>query len=148
MRIALTIKTIHGDQMKDRIYITQTDMERLQRILEGRVPANQEERNNIARLEDELDRAEVLTSNVPPANVVTMHSEVRLKDLDTNQIKDYKLVFPGERVTGAECISVLAPIGTALLGYRTGSIISWPVPKGIRRLQVLKIVQPRALANA
>src|SRR5215204_152543 len=102
MRIALTIKTIHGDQMKDRIYITQTDLERLQRILEGRVRANQEESNNIARMEDELDRAEVLTSNVPPAHVVTIDSEVRLKDLDTNQIKDYKLVFPGERVTGAE----------------------------------------------
>jgi regulator of nucleoside diphosphate kinase len=128
--------------LKDRIYISETDMDRLRRILDGRTPANSEERLNIERLEEELDRAEILASDATPSNVVTMHSEVRLKDLDTHDIKDYKLVFPGERVPGAECISVLAPIGTALLGYRAGAIISWPVPRGMRRLQVLKIVQP------
>ena len=134
--------------MKDCIYITKTDLERLQHILEGRIPATQEERSNMARLEGELDRAEVLSPDATPPNVVTMHSDIRLKDLDTNEIKEYKLVFPGERISGTDCISVLAPIGTALLGYRTGSIIRWPVPKGIRRLQILKITQPSALVTA
>lgn len=133
--------------MKNRIYITPTDLDRLRRIVEGRVPATPEDRDNLARLEEELDRAEILDGAEPPPNVVTMHSEVRLKDLDTHEIKDYRLVFPGERIVGAECISVLAPIGTALLGYSVGAIINWPVPKGIRRLQVLKITQPRAVAT-
>ena len=132
--------------MKDRIYIAQTDMEKLRRIIDNRVPVDAEERKNLIRLEEELDRADVV--DAPQSNVVTMHSDVRLQDLDTHEIKDYKLVFPGERVVGANCISVLAPIGTALLGYSTGATINWPVPRGMRRLKILKIVQPRVAATA
>jgi regulator of nucleoside diphosphate kinase len=123
-------------------------MERLQRLIEGRVPSNPEERGNFARLEEELDRAEIVSSNALPSDVVTMHSEVRLQDLDTREMKQYKLVFPGERFPGTECISVLAPIGTALLGYRTGATINWPVPRGMRRLKVLSIVQPQIALTA
>ena len=130
--------------MKDRIYVTRMDLEKLQSIIDNRVPADAEERRNLERLKEELDRAEVVTHNALPRNVITMRSEVQFVDLDTREIKVCKLVFPSERVPGTESISILAPIGTALLGYSTGATIHWPVPKGIRRLKVLKIVQPRA----
>ena len=123
-------------------------MEKLQSIIDNRVPVDAEERRNLERLEEELDRAELVPHDALPPNVITMHSEVQFQDLDTHEIKHYKLVFPSERVPGTESISILAPIGTALLGYKTGSTIHWPVPRGMRRLKVLKIVQPRTAAAA
>lgn len=73
-----------------------------------------------------------------------MNSEVRLKDLDSGDVKVYRLVFPTQaRMENG--ISVLAPIGTAILGYRVGDVIEWRVPKGIRRLQVVEVLyQPEA----
>jgi regulator of nucleoside diphosphate kinase len=73
-----------------------------------------------------------------------MNSEVRLIDLDSGEIKVYKLVFPSQ-VRTENSLSVLAPIGTAILGYHVGSVIEWPVPKGVRRLKVLDVLfQPEA----
>lgn len=79
-----------------------------------------------------------------PRDVVTMNSEVRVKDLDSGDIKVYTLVFPSQART-KNSISILAPIGTAMLGYRVGDVIEWHVPKGIRRLKVLDVLyQPEA----
>jgi regulator of nucleoside diphosphate kinase len=95
-------------------------------------------------LEQELDRAEIVEPEAIPRDVVTMNSEVRLKDLDSSDTRVYRLIFPTQSRT-THSISVLAPIGTAMLGYRVGDVIEWPVPKGIRRLQVLEVIyQPEA----
>jgi regulator of nucleoside diphosphate kinase len=80
---------------------------------------------------------------VPP-DVITMNSEVRLMDVDSGEVKVYKLVFPTQTRT-ENSLSVLAPIGTAILGYRVGDVIEWRVPKGVRRLKVLEVLfQPEA----
>jgi regulator of nucleoside diphosphate kinase len=77
-----------------------------------------------------------------------MGSEVRLMDVDTGEIKVYRLVFPSEART-ENSLSVLAPIGTAILGYRVGDVIEWRVPKGVRRLKVLDVLfQPEAAGVA
>jgi regulator of nucleoside diphosphate kinase len=130
--------------MRDRIFITKADFDRLWRLIEGRRAGNSPDREYLNRLEQELDRAEVVEPEEIPPDVVTMNSEVRLKDLDSGEIKTYRLIFPGE-ARSAESISVLAPIGTAMLGYRVGDIIQWQVPKGTRRLEVLEVLyQPEA----
>lgn len=130
--------------MRERIYITEADLERLRRLVEGRRAGRSTDNDNLAMLEEELDRAEVVDADAIPRDVVTMNSEVRLKDLDSGDVRVYKLVFPTQPRTD-NSISVLAPIGTAILGYRVGDIIEWPVPKGIRRLKVLEILsQPEA----
>ena len=69
-----------------------------------------------------------------------MNSTVRLKDLETGKEKIYTVVFPEEtkRVPGS--VSVLAPIGTALIGCCEGDVIEWDVPLGTRRLQVLEVM--------
>jgi regulator of nucleoside diphosphate kinase len=73
-----------------------------------------------------------------------MNSEVRLKDLDSGDVTVYRLVFPSQTRT-ENSISVLAPVGTAMLGYRVGDVIEWRVPKGVRRLKVLEVIyQPEA----
>jgi regulator of nucleoside diphosphate kinase len=91
-----------------------------------------------------LDRAEIVEPEAIPRDVVTMNSEVRLKDLDSAEVKVYRLVFP-TRTRPENGISVLAPIGTAMLGYRVGDVIEWRVPRGVRRLKVLEVIyQPEA----
>jgi regulator of nucleoside diphosphate kinase len=75
-----------------------------------------------------------------------MNSEVRLMDLDSGDTKVYKLVFPSQART-EKALSVLAPIGTAILGYPVGSVIDWRVPRGVRRLKILEVIfQPEVPA--
>jgi regulator of nucleoside diphosphate kinase len=129
--------------MRERIFITETDYEKLRRLIAGRRGSGADA-EHLNELEQELERAEVLDDNqaVPP-DVVTMNSEVRLMDVDSGEIKVYKLLFPSQART-ENSLSVLAPIGTAILGYRVGSVIEWRVPKGIRRLKVLEVEVPAA----
>lgn len=130
--------------MRDRIYITDDDCERLRRLIAGRRSGNSADQQYLDILEQELDRAEVVDHEAIPRDVVTMNSEVRLKDLDSGETRVYRLVFPTQKRTEST-VSVLAPIGTAMLGYRVGDIIEWLVPKGIRRLKVLNVIyQPEA----
>jgi regulator of nucleoside diphosphate kinase len=130
--------------MKDRIYITEADFERLNRLVEGRRSGAGRDRDYLDVLERELDRADIVEAEAIPHDVVTMNSEVRLKDLDSGDIRIYRLVFPSQ-ARSENSISILAPIGTAMLGYCVGDVIEWRVPKGIRRLKVLDVLyQPEA----
>lgn len=133
---------------KRTIYITELDMERLkERLLESEaVPEG--DRENLAELEQELMRAEVVSPQEVPGDVITMNSLVRLKDLDTKKELTYTLVFPADADAAQNKISVLAPIGTALIGYRVGDIITWEVPAGRRRLKVEEVLyQPEAAGD-
>src|ERR1051325_4936606 len=119
------------------IYVTELDRQRLGKLIElvgerSRV-ANHD---YVRRLEQELDRAETVAPAEVPADVITMRSKVRLRDLDTGEEMVYTLVFPTEANFDEGKISVLAPVGTAMLGYRVGSRIEWEVPSGRRRLKV------------
>ena len=74
-----------------------------------------------------------------------MNSTVVLTDLDTREEETYTLVYPENADTAQGKVSILAPIGTAMLGYRVGDVFEWEVPAGKRRLKVEKIVyQPEA----
>ena len=75
-----------------------------------------------------------------PADVVTMNSTVQLRDLHTNEVDTYTLVYPDCADIANHRLSVLAPIGTAILGYRVGDIIRWQVPAGWRKLKVERII--------
>jgi regulator of nucleoside diphosphate kinase len=110
------------------------------------------ERNGIdkeylKKLEAELDRAEIIDPQHIPDDVITMRSKVRLKDLVSGEANTYSLVFPTEANFSEGKISILAPIGTAILGYRRGDTIG-PVPSGVRRLKVDEILyQPEAAGH-
>jgi regulator of nucleoside diphosphate kinase len=130
--------------MRDRIFITTADFIKLKRLVAGRRSTGVDAQH-LNELEQELERAELLDDGHPvPPDVVTMNSEVRLLDLDSGETKVYRLVFPSQARSG-NALSVLAPIGTAILGYRVGAVIEWPVPKGVRRLKLLDVIfQPEA----
>lgn len=99
----------------------------------------------ITSLRSELERAEIVAPNEVPPDVITMNSRAELLDLDTNERMEFTLVFPAEADIEEGKISILAPLGTAMLGYRVGDEFEWTVPYGSRRLRVTRIeFQPEA----
>jgi len=127
------------------IYITDFDMERLKEVIKTAKEKYEKDSNCLAKLDAELGRAQVLPRDAIPKDVVTMNSVISLKDLDTKEEIVFRLVYPGETDFGEEVISVLAPVGTAVLGYRVGDTIEWEVPDGMRRLLIMEILhQPEA----
>ena len=128
------------------IYITKPDYERLTKLIEiAREREGDANRKYLDRLEEELERSEVVQQKDIPPDVITMRSTVRVKDLDTSEEMIYRLVFPTEANYNEGRISILAPIGTAMLGYRRDDVIEWQVPSGVRRLSVEEVLyQPES----
>jgi regulator of nucleoside diphosphate kinase len=136
--------------MTERIYVTAADRERLLACIEQTLrDAGAKEEAHVLELSRELERATVVDDpSSIPADVITMRSCVRLVDLDTHEALEWTLVYPSESSPEDQRISVLAPLGTAMLGYRVGDTIEWPVPRGIRRLRVESLVyQPEAAGD-
>ena len=131
------------------IYITTSDYQRLSGLIERSRDRNGDtDREYLDQLEEELAQAEVVNPEDIPQDVITMRSKVRLKDLKSGQTVMYSLVFPFEANSNEGQISVLAPIGTALLGNRRGDVVESRVPSGLRRLKVKEILyQPEAAGN-
>lgn len=91
-------------------------------------------------LYEELDAATVLPDAELPADVVTMGSTVTFLDTDTGEESTVSLVYPSDADASRNCVSILAPVGAALIGLRVGETIEWPVPRGgHRRLQVVAV---------
>jgi regulator of nucleoside diphosphate kinase len=122
-----------------KIYITAPDFDRLRSLVDAGALSAWARDGRLQELEAELDRSEVLAPEDIPSDVVTMHSEVRLVDLDTQQTMTYTLVYPHEADIDQGKISVLAPIGTAILGFRRGDVFEWRVPGGLRRMRILEV---------
>jgi regulator of nucleoside diphosphate kinase len=130
--------------MTNRIVLSKSDFDKLRSLVQGRHAGYSYDRPYLDKLEQELDRADIVDSYDMAADVVTMNSEVRLKDLDSGEERTLRLVFPSQARSNND-VSVIAPIGTAMLGCRVGDVVEWEVPKGIRRLLIREILyQPSA----
>lgn len=116
------------------VYLTHTDLERLSALLETHG-------GRFKELEGELARAVVVSSDEIPADVVTMNSRVLFANESTGEHREVTLVFPHEADIDVWKISILAPVGTALLGLRVGQSIDWEVPSGDKhRYRVLAVL--------
>ena len=127
------------------IYITDDDLLRLRSLLASKGKLEGRDKHSLNDLKKELDRAIVVSAEEIPSYVLTMHSRFRLKDLDTGDVAEYTLVYPGEASINQGKISVLAPIGMALLGYQELDTVEWQVPVGLKRFRIEQILyQPEA----
>lgn len=134
--------------MARQIFITEKDRERLQKLINEAKEFHSGSEIYLKNLEQELSRAKLIASEKIPHNVVTMNSKVLLKDLDTGEKMVYTLVYPPEANLMENKISVLAPVGTAIIGLREKDAIDWKIPDGLVRLEVEKILyQPEAAGN-
>jgi len=130
------------------IYITEFDLTRLRDVLKARVNAEVRDRDHLDSLENELDCAHVVDPSAVPHDVVTMNSQVRIEDVDTGMENVYTLVFPSDAGIQEKKLSILAPIGTALLGARAGETVDWPVPAGVRTVRIKDVLyQPEAAGH-
>lgn len=132
--------------MKTRtIRITENDEKKLRAAI---FEAKQGEYRNslyMQNLEGELDRAEIVQPEKVPADVITMNSRVVLTDLAEGDSMELVLVFPEDAGKTEDSVSILAPIGTAMIGYRVGDVFEWDTPDGPAKLRVEKILyQPEA----
>ncbi len=133
---------------KKLIYITNNDMKRLRELIMVAKEFGNKDKKYLRDLEDELDKGEVVNSRDIPNNIITMNSKVRLRDISTQKEMICWLVFPDDSNADQGKISILAPIGTALLGYKIGDIIEWKVPAGLTKLKVEEILyQPEAAGD-
>jgi len=125
------------------IIITAEDHQELESLVNSDVVRLVSGSDRLNELQVELRRAQVVPKDQVPPDVVTMNSTVLLRDLDTNEVDTYMLVYPDRADIANQRLSVLAPIGIAILGYRVGDEFSWQVPAGWRRLRVEQvIIQP------
>lgn len=134
-----------------QIYVTDSDLQRLKTLLRDNWRDRREDLGDLNRLDYEIERASVVKPMEVPKDVVTMNSRVRLRDLDSGDAVEFSLVYPSQPYAAGSdhlsemTVSVLAPIGTAILGYRVGDSIEWEVPAGVRRVKVEEVLfQPEA----
>jgi regulator of nucleoside diphosphate kinase len=131
-----------------QIVVTSADLERLQGLVQSARLRQRWENLHLRALAQELDDADVVAPEDVPADVVTMRSRVRVLDMISGEENTYTMCYPSEADLAAGRLSVLAPIGTALLGYREGDVIEWPVPGGVRVLKIVELLhQPEASAR-
>jgi regulator of nucleoside diphosphate kinase len=134
---------------KTSVVITETDFRCLRSLIESSTGVCHRDREHLESLQQELERAVVVEENEVPRDLVTINSRVRVRDLATEREFVYQIVFPTDANVEKNQISVLAPIGTALLGSSAGNTVEWPVPSGLRRLSIVEVeYQPEATRAA
>lgn len=121
---------------KDDLVVKQGDYQRLTALIEN-------VKNPVAeQLEEELIRAEVVPSSAYPLDAVCMGSKVRFIDLATGKENEVTLVYPAEANVEEMKISVLTPMGAALMGMRVGGVIEWELPSQKKvKIEVLAVAQ-------
>lgn len=128
------------------IIINERDAERLDRLLEQPAHASLAVAD---ALNEELDRANMCAPEAMPHDVVTMNSRVKFRELKSGETRVRTLVYPAQMTDSATQLSVLAPVGAALLGLRVGDSIHWTLPGGTTTdLEVLELLyQPEAAGD-
>ena len=99
----------------------------------------------VSALLKELEKAELMEPQAIPAGVVTMHSKVLLRYLDSDRTMELELVYPEEADVKQKKISIFSPIATALIGFKEGDQVEWQIPSGMAKLKIEKVLhQPEA----
>lgn len=123
------------------------DVERLEDILDG-YRFTESKRGSFDALAEELGKGKVVAANRVPPDVVTLNSRIMMRDLDKNTQMEVTLVLPANADFAAGRLSVISPIGTAVLGYAVGDEIKWQVQAGVKRLRIEQILyQPESAGD-
>ncbi|CAE6922288.1 Rnk N-terminus [Vibrio sp. B1REV9] len=122
--------------MPKSITITTVDYQHISSLLDN-MPTLTED---MTQLEDEINRAEIVSPHEIKNNIVTMNSTVSFKFTDEDDVIEKILVYP-HQVNSNQHISILAPIGMALLGLKIGQSIDWALPNGKRKtIQIIDVI--------
>tara|TARA_R110002049_G_scaffold72490_7_gene187534 strand:- start:106816 stop:107229 length:414 start_codon:yes stop_codon:yes gene_type:complete len=123
-----------------KITVTSEDYRRLVEILKDRVLTAIADPNSFRELAAELERAKIVDASTVGPDVVTMNSTVKLTDLKSGETETFTLVYPKDANIAEGRLSILAPIGTAILGYRVGNRVRWSVPAGQSNMRIDEVI--------
>ena len=129
------------------IIVSDVDVYRLRGLL-GAARGEFLDLAHLDELRNELERAIVLPVGEVPHGVVTMGAKVQVRDLGSGRIEGFELVYPRDADAAAHRLSVLAPLGTALLGNSEGDAVEWRMPGGTRCFRIERVMQTPRRANA
>ncbi len=131
-----------------KLHITRQDHQRLTDMLEEALARKSRDTAFLKELASELAQADAVDPQDVPADVITMNSRVVLKDVGSGERMEYTLVFPEQADVEKGRLSVVSPIGTAILGYSKGDLITWQTPGGPREIEIVDIpYQPEAAGD-
>lgn len=128
-----------------QIFLTESDLDKLEQLIESTPSSRYTD-----SLSDELGYAVIVSPDKIPADVVTMNSKVRFEDVSTGEESMVMVTYPPQADASAGRVSVLAPIGAALLGLSVNEVIEWRIPGGKTRILKIKEVlyQPEAAGKS
>lgn len=133
--------------MSRQVYITENDRIRLKKLISDALLEGLQSDKSFGELNREIEKAKVVDIKQLPGDVITMNSKILIQ-LGENEEEEVTLVYPPEADLIENKISVLSPIGTAILGYREGDTVEWAVPSGVMEVKVKKILyQPEAAGD-
>lgn len=135
--------------IKRKIYITEKDKVKLRNLFSKTLGMSNNDLKSMKELLEEIERAEVMTDENIDETVITMNSTFVVEDINTHKEYDYTIVYPEFADSSKNKISILAPVGTALLGYKVGDIVEWSVPAGKRKFRIKEMLyQPEAVVKS
>ena len=123
-----------GTELKNPIIITEEDYQQLKGYI-NHDAGNDEEMT----LSAELKRAVILSKDAFPSHAVRLNSKVSVQDLDTDRVIEFTLVMPAHADMHKNKVSILTPMGAALIGFRKGEEVRWKVPAGFKRFRILDV---------
>jgi regulator of nucleoside diphosphate kinase len=127
------------------LFVTEFDLHRLRNLLRSTSLSAGTSDAELTDLRTALEQATPVKSADIPADIVTMNSTVRLKDLDSGAESIATVVFPHKLGEEDDLVSILSPLGSALLGFRAGDHIDVELPGAPRRFLIVEVVyQPEA----
>ncbi|HAF95493.1 MAG: hypothetical protein A2X34_01375 [Elusimicrobia bacterium GWC2_51_8] len=130
------------------LHFTKLNAERISKYLSSSDRLNSRDRNNWEVLCEKVGKGKISDPCAIRPDIVTVNSRVHLKDLDTKKEILITLVFPDDANIEQGKLSILSPMGTAILGYSQGDAIKWEAPSGIRHIRIVKIhYQPEAAGD-
>jgi regulator of nucleoside diphosphate kinase len=129
----------------NQIHVTNYDLERLKQLLEAAKNTPESNTAVLNYLGNLLESAHIYRQEEVPPYVVTMNSHVKITDLDENSDMEFRLVYPDETPLDKDKISVLTPMGAAILGLKTGDIVEYLAENKTKHLRITHIsYQPEA----
>jgi regulator of nucleoside diphosphate kinase len=121
------------------VILTKTDFEILNSYVKNLHGMQVNERENFSKLSGELKKAQLVEDDSMPADIVRLGSTVVIKDLVTRRDMTVTIVLPSKADIKQRKVSVLAPIGTAIIGFRKGQVVSWNVPSGKKDFKIVDV---------
>jgi regulator of nucleoside diphosphate kinase len=123
-----------------QLVVREDDYSLLISYLTGRSGSTAFDRRNAEDLHEELKKATLVNKEDFPPDVVRLNSTVRIKAEDKNKIIEFMLVTPDKADIKEKKVSVMAPLGTALIGFRKGQRVKWQMPAGKKTFTILEVI--------